>query len=166
MTSPRCRPASATRSRTTGCSNTSTSLADPLAAADLVVARAGGSVFEIAAAGTPAILVPYPAATADHQTGNARWMEDAGAAVVLHDAELTAERLRARGRRSCSATRQRLEQMAAASRSLARPDAAARIADEVLAAIDEPPGARRRASSGEEWAAQRTCTSSASAAPA
>ena len=50
------------------------SLADPLAACDLVVARAGGSIFEIAAAGRPAILVPYPAATADHQTGNARWM--------------------------------------------------------------------------------------------
>ena len=42
-------------------------LADPLAAGDLVIARAGGSVFEIAAAGRPAILVPYPHATADHQ---------------------------------------------------------------------------------------------------
>ena len=58
-------------------------LADPLAAGDLVVARAGGSIFEIAAAGRPAILVPYPHATADHQTGNARWMADAGAAIVL-----------------------------------------------------------------------------------
>src|SRR5687767_14053638 len=51
-------------------------LADPLAACDLVVARAGGSIFEIAAAGKPSILIPYPAATADHQTGNARWMQD------------------------------------------------------------------------------------------
>ena len=64
-----------------------------LAAADLVVARAGGSVMEIAAAGRPAILVPYPHATADHQTTNARWMAEGGAAVVIPDAELTAERL-------------------------------------------------------------------------
>ena len=63
--------------------------ADALAAADLVVARAGGSVFEIAASGMPAILVPYPHASADHQTANARWMADAGAAVVIPDGELT-----------------------------------------------------------------------------
>ena len=48
--------------------------ADALAAADLVVARAGGSLFEVAAHGRPAILVPYPLAAADHQTANARWM--------------------------------------------------------------------------------------------
>ena len=52
--------------------------ADALAAADLVVARAGGSLFEIAAHGRPAILVPYPHAAADHQSTNARWMEEAG----------------------------------------------------------------------------------------
>ena len=61
-------------------------LGDVLAAADLVVARAGGSVMEIAAAGRPAILIPYPHATADHQTTNARWMADGGAAVVIPDA--------------------------------------------------------------------------------
>ena len=54
------------------------SLADPLAASDLVIARAGGSVFEIAAAGRPAILIPYPHATADHQAKNARWMAGRG----------------------------------------------------------------------------------------
>ncbi len=64
--------------------------AQALAAADLVVARAGGSVFEIAAYGLPAILVPYPHASADHQTANARWMAEAGAAVV--DPRLRAER--------------------------------------------------------------------------
>ncbi len=67
--------------------------ADALQAADLVVARAGGSVFEIAAHGLPAILVPYPHASADHQSANARWMSDAGAAVVIPDAELSAARL-------------------------------------------------------------------------
>ena len=77
--------------------------ADALAAADLVVARAGGSVFEIAAHGLPAILVPYPHAAADHQTANARWMADAGAAIVIPDGELTAARLARRGGR-CSPT--------------------------------------------------------------
>ena len=67
--------------------------ADALAAADLVVARAGGSVLEVAAAGLPSILVPYPHATADHQTANARHMEAAGAAVVVPDDELDGPRL-------------------------------------------------------------------------
>ncbi len=71
------------------------SLGDALAACDLVIARAGGSVFEIAAAGRPAILIPYPHATADHQAKNARWMEEAGAAVVMPDAGLDPGRLRA-----------------------------------------------------------------------
>ena len=57
------------------------------------MARAGGSVLELAAAGLPAVLVPYPHATADHQTANARYMERAGAAVVVPDAELDGPRL-------------------------------------------------------------------------
>ncbi len=73
--------------------------ADALAAADLVVARSGGSVFEIAAHGLPAILVPYPHASGDHQSANARWMADAGAALVIADerAERRAPRRRGRG---------------------------------------------------------------------
>ena len=63
-------------------------LADALAASDLVLARSGGSIFEIAAAGRPAILVPYPYAAGRHQHANADWMADAGAAVVIEDAEL------------------------------------------------------------------------------
>jgi UDP-N-acetylglucosamine--N-acetylmuramyl-(pentapeptide) pyrophosphoryl-undecaprenol N-acetylglucosamine transferase len=107
--------------------------AQALAAADLVVARAGGSVFEIAAHGLPAILVPYPHAAADHQTANARWMADAGAAVVISDEELTAERLRDEVL-ALLADRPRLATMAGASASLARPDAARDVADELLEA--------------------------------
>ncbi len=68
-------------------------LRQALAASDLAVARAGGSVFEIAAHGLPAILVPYPHAAADHQSANARWMAQAGAAIVIEDAQLTPARL-------------------------------------------------------------------------
>ena len=107
--------------------------ADALAAADLVVARAGGSVFEIAASGTPAVLVPYPHASADHQTANARWMENAGAAVVIEDGELDGVRL-AREVAALLADRGRLAEMGLASRGLARPDAAKDIADELLKA--------------------------------
>jgi len=74
-------------------------LADPraaYAAADLVVARAGASTLaELAATGTPSLLVPYPHATADHQARNAEVFARAGAARVLADASLTPERLRA-----------------------------------------------------------------------
>jgi UDP-N-acetylglucosamine--N-acetylmuramyl-(pentapeptide) pyrophosphoryl-undecaprenol N-acetylglucosamine transferase len=106
-----------------------------LAAADLTVARAGGSIFEVAAHGLPAILVPYPHAAADHQTANARWMVDAGAAVVVPDGELSAERLRDEVG-ALLGDSDRLAAMAAASRGLARPDAARDIAREVLAAAE------------------------------
>lgn len=106
---------------------------EALAAADLVLARSGGSVFEIAAAGKPAILVPYPHAAGDHQAGNARWMQAAGAAQVIADADLTAERLR-EAVTALLGDRTRLEAMARASGGLARPDAARVIAAEVVAA--------------------------------
>jgi UDP-N-acetylglucosamine--N-acetylmuramyl-(pentapeptide) pyrophosphoryl-undecaprenol N-acetylglucosamine transferase len=101
-----------------------------LAAADLVVARAGGSIFEVTAHGLPAVLVPYPHATADHQTGNARWMADAGAAVIVPDAQLAPERL-AREVATLLADAGRLAAMARASASLARPEAASEIAGEL-----------------------------------
>jgi UDP-N-acetylglucosamine--N-acetylmuramyl-(pentapeptide) pyrophosphoryl-undecaprenol N-acetylglucosamine transferase len=104
-----------------------------LAAADLAVARAGGSVFELAQYGLPALLIPYPHASGNHQEANARWMERAGAAVVLPDAELTPERLRDEVDALVSDTERR-RTMAAASARLARPDAARAIAHEVLAA--------------------------------
>ena len=112
-------------------------LGDVLAAADLVLGRSGGSIFEVTAAGRPAILVPYPHATADHQSANAAWMERAGAATVLPDSALGGEAGAGRLRDEVAAIlgdAGRLEAMAAASRSLAKPDAARRIADEVLAA--------------------------------
>jgi UDP-N-acetylglucosamine--N-acetylmuramyl-(pentapeptide) pyrophosphoryl-undecaprenol N-acetylglucosamine transferase len=102
-------------------------------ASDLCVARAGGSIFEVAAHGRPAILVPYPHAAGDHQAANARWMEEAGAAVVVADAELSPERLRAEVDELMAAP-ERLQGMARASAALARPDAAQRVAAELLAA--------------------------------
>jgi UDP-N-acetylglucosamine--N-acetylmuramyl-(pentapeptide) pyrophosphoryl-undecaprenol N-acetylglucosamine transferase len=104
-----------------------------LAAADLAVARSGGSVFELAQYGLPAVLIPYPHASADHQTTNARWMAGAGAAVVVPDAELTPERLR-REVDAIALDPERLRTMSDASARLARPDAAADLAAEVLAA--------------------------------
>jgi UDP-N-acetylglucosamine--N-acetylmuramyl-(pentapeptide) pyrophosphoryl-undecaprenol N-acetylglucosamine transferase len=105
---------------------------EALLASDLVVARSGGSIFEIAAAGRPAILIPYPHATADHQAANARFMERAGAAIVIPDHELTAARLAQEVGRLL-ADPVRLATMARASRELARPDAARDIAHELLA---------------------------------
>ena len=67
---------------------TPTTSAQRCAAADLAVSRAGGTVWELAAAGMPAILVPYPFATADHQTLNARYFERGGGAIVVPEAEL------------------------------------------------------------------------------
>ena len=101
-----------------------------LAAADLAISRAGGTVWELAAAGTPAILVPYPHATADHQTLNARHFEAGGGAVVVDQSELArvpelAEEL--------LGDAERLARMSEAMRALARPDAADVVADELIA---------------------------------
>lgn len=103
-----------------------------LAAADLVVARSGGSVLEVAAAGLPSVLVPYPHATADHQTLNAGHMERAGAAVVVRDSELDGPRL-AREVGELLGAPQRMAAMGRAARGVARPDAARVVADELLA---------------------------------
>ncbi len=103
---------------------------DVLAAADIAVSRAGGTVWELAAAGTPSILVPYPYATADHQTLNARHFERAGGAIVVPNAKidsvpgLVADLL---------ADPVRLASMREAMLSMARVDAADRIAEGVLA---------------------------------
>jgi UDP-N-acetylglucosamine--N-acetylmuramyl-(pentapeptide) pyrophosphoryl-undecaprenol N-acetylglucosamine transferase len=101
-----------------------------LAAADLAVARAGGSVYELAAAGTPAILVPYPHATADHQTKNARHFAEVGAAALVPEVEIRRVPSLVR---ELLADRGRLGEMEAAMRRAARPQAAEEIAEEVLA---------------------------------
>jgi UDP-N-acetylglucosamine--N-acetylmuramyl-(pentapeptide) pyrophosphoryl-undecaprenol N-acetylglucosamine transferase len=108
-------------------------LGDALAACDLVLGRSGGSIFEVLAAGRPAILVPYPFATADHQSANAEWMREGGAAVVIPDEEVSPDRL-AETVGSLLGDPERLGAMAAAARELARPEAARRIADAVLEA--------------------------------
>ncbi len=100
-----------------------------LAAADLVVARAGGSVWELAAAGKPALLVPYPHATGDHQTKNARFFERQGGAIVAGESGLDLRQ----SVEELLADSDRRERMAEAMRRVARPDAADRIAEEVIA---------------------------------
>lgn len=99
-----------------------------LAAADLAVCRSGSSTcFELAAMGLPSILVPSPHVTADQQTGNARHLVDAGAAVLLPDGELSGTRLVAAVDALLDDDEAR-HAMGAAARGWARPDAAAEIA--------------------------------------
>jgi UDP-N-acetylglucosamine--N-acetylmuramyl-(pentapeptide) pyrophosphoryl-undecaprenol N-acetylglucosamine transferase len=102
-----------------------------MAAADLVVSRSGGSVFELAAIGRPSILVPYPHAAADHQAKNARWLAEAGGALVLPDEECTPTRLRELVG-ALLTDRQRLDAMGRAAAGVGRPDAADVIAEEAL----------------------------------
>ncbi len=100
-----------------------------LAAADLVVARAGGSVWEVAAAGKPALLVPYPHATADHQWRNASYFAERGGAVVVPEAELDLERQVT----ELLGSPERLAAMRESMLALAKPDAADVVAEELIA---------------------------------
>ena len=111
-------------------------MADAYAAADVVVCRAGAtSIAELTVLGIPAVLVPYPHATADHQTANARALERAGGAVVVEDHDLDGTRL-------ADSVRPLLEDpaiaatTARASRAFGRPDAAANVAKLVLDLMD------------------------------
>jgi len=102
------------------------------AAADLVVARAGATTCaELTAVGLPAILVPYPYATDDHQRRNAEVLVRAGAAEMILDAALDGERL-GTALRLLLEDAGRRETMAARARALGRPDAAERVATECL----------------------------------
>ncbi len=100
-----------------------------LAVADLAISRAGGTVWELAAAGTPSILVPYPHATADHQALNARYFEEGGGAVVVLQHDLGRVPLLAH---EILGDPGRLRAMSEAMRALAKPDAAEAVADELL----------------------------------
>jgi UDP-N-acetylglucosamine--N-acetylmuramyl-(pentapeptide) pyrophosphoryl-undecaprenol N-acetylglucosamine transferase len=98
-------------------------------ASDVVLARAGGSVWELAAAGLPAVLVPGAFATGQHQEKNARWFADAGGAIVVPEAEAASA---PRVVEELLGDPERLAAMAAAMRAVAKPDAAEEIADELV----------------------------------
>ncbi len=108
--------------------------------ADLVICRSGAlTVAELAVVGVASVLVPYPYATDDHQTGNARFLADAGAAILMPQSTLSADRL-AGLLADFSQQRDMLEEMAGRARELALPDAARRVASLCLqaAGIDAP----------------------------
>ena len=101
-------------------------MATKYAEADLVICRAGAlTVAELAAAGAASLLVPFPHAVDDHQTGNARFLADQGAAYLLPQTELNAERLAGI---LASLDRTRLLDMATKARALAKPHAAEAVA--------------------------------------
>jgi UDP-N-acetylglucosamine--N-acetylmuramyl-(pentapeptide) pyrophosphoryl-undecaprenol N-acetylglucosamine transferase len=103
--------------------------------ADLIICRAGAlTLAELAAAGVGSMLVPFPSAVDDHQTKNASALMDAGAALLLPEAQATAERIAAT-LVDLLGNRARLLAMAAAARTLAKPDAVARIADACLQVV-------------------------------
>ena len=103
-----------------------------VAAAHLVIARSGAStVAELAAIGRPGILVPLPHALDQDQLANAAALAAAGGALLVRQPEFTAERL-AEELGRLLADPGRLAAMAAAARNVGRPDAAERLADEVM----------------------------------
>lgn len=109
--------------------------------ADLVICRAGAlTVSELAAAGVASILVPFPAAVDDHQTANARFLVREGAALLVQDRELSAERLARELLELCRGGRERLLAMAGRARRLAQPRAAEDLADACLAVARPPVG--------------------------
>ncbi len=104
-------------------------IAAEIAAAELVISRAGAmTIGELAASGRPAILVPFAAATNNHQEINARAVEKAGGAVVITEKELTPEKL-ARTITEWMTERERLVQMGVSAKTLATPDATKNIVD-------------------------------------
>jgi len=110
-------------------------MAGAYAWADLAVSRSGAlTVSELAAAGLPGVLVPFPAAVDDHQTRNARFLASRGAAVLLPEDGLTPERLAAELRNLLGRDARDLAAMAEAARRAASPGAAEQLADLCLAA--------------------------------
>jgi UDP-N-acetylglucosamine--N-acetylmuramyl-(pentapeptide) pyrophosphoryl-undecaprenol N-acetylglucosamine transferase len=101
-----------------------------LSAGDLVLGRSGSTVWEIAAAGRPAVLVPYPFATGDHQARNAEHFVRAGGAIMVREIDLEDVPDLVR---SLLDDPDRLQRMGEAMRRTARPDAGDRIAEELVA---------------------------------
>ncbi|MGH8457948.1 MAG: UDP-N-acetylglucosamine--N-acetylmuramyl-(pentapeptide) pyrophosphoryl-undecaprenol N-acetylglucosamine transferase, partial [Nevskiales bacterium] len=100
--------------------------------ADLLVCRAGAlTVAELAAAGLPALLIPFPHAVDDHQSANAHYLVSAGAAILIQERELTPQ-VFADALRPLLGDRNRLRRMASAARGRAWPQARDRIVDECL----------------------------------
>jgi UDP-N-acetylglucosamine--N-acetylmuramyl-(pentapeptide) pyrophosphoryl-undecaprenol N-acetylglucosamine transferase len=113
-------------------------MADGYAVADLVVSRAGMiTVAELCAWGLPSVLVPLPTAAADHQTHNARVLADAGAAVMLPQAELTSATLDGVVR-GLLGDRERHAAMAARALARGRPEAASEIVTRLLTLLGRP----------------------------
>lgn len=103
--------------------------------ADVVICRAGAlTVSEVAAAGLPAIFIPFAAAVDDHQTRNAQFLVEAGAAVLIAEAELTPVKLASELRGLMTGGRERLQEMAEKARALAIIDADVRLAEACVAA--------------------------------
>ncbi|WP_310448220.1 undecaprenyldiphospho-muramoylpentapeptide beta-N-acetylglucosaminyltransferase [Thiobacillus sp.] len=112
-------------------------------ACDFAICRAGAmTVAELACAGVPAVLVPFPFAVDDHQTGNAEFLSEAGAAWLMQQKDLTAEKLAAL---IAGLDRGQLAAMAGKARALAKPDATARVAD-ICEALAEGSGVRGQGS--------------------
>jgi UDP-N-acetylglucosamine--N-acetylmuramyl-(pentapeptide) pyrophosphoryl-undecaprenol N-acetylglucosamine transferase len=100
------------------------------AAADLVICRAGAiTVAELSAGGVPSVLVPFPHAVDDHQTANARFLADQGAAILLPQSQMTPERLAGTLR---DLDRPRLLEMARKARALGKPEAARAVAQRCM----------------------------------
>ncbi|MEP7362646.1 MAG: undecaprenyldiphospho-muramoylpentapeptide beta-N-acetylglucosaminyltransferase [Acidobacteriota bacterium] len=109
---------------------------DAFAQADLIVCRSGGTVAELAAAGRPGVLVPYPFAADDHQARNAEAVQRAGAGVMVRDSEMTGERLH-REVTNFMRDPQLARRMGEAARELAKPDATRRAADVLVEIAQE-----------------------------
>jgi UDP-N-acetylglucosamine--N-acetylmuramyl-(pentapeptide) pyrophosphoryl-undecaprenol N-acetylglucosamine transferase len=108
-----------------------------LAAADVVVSRAGaGSLFDIAAVGRAAVLVPFPFATGDHQLHNARYFTERGAAELMMDSQVTAGSLRRRVEDLLNDDERR-EALARGMAALATPGAADDVARRLLRAAEK-----------------------------
>jgi len=104
-------------------------MAEVYAWADLVICRAGAmTISELAAAGVASVLVPFPYAVDDHQTANASYLSDAGAALLCPQSEITAESL-AKDLQRLVTNREKILEMSNKARALAKPDATEQVAD-------------------------------------